>query len=133
MERAILRPEGTILKHPARSPIPPLALDRGTGRPLHRQLAAALRRAIASGALADRLPSTRALARDLGLSRNTVVAAYEALTLEGVLTARTGSGTWRAAPAAGVLKRADLLRGSHYPFRARQIQDPDGNPIHIHR
>lgn len=62
-----------------------------------------------------------------------MIAAYEALTQEGVLAARMGSGTWRAAEPVGLLKRTDLLRGSHYPSGARRLQDPDGNVVHIHR
>ena len=121
------------MKHAGRSPMPLITLDRVSREPMNLQLAAALRRAIASGVLPDRLPSTRALARHLGISRNTAIAAYEALILEGVLEARTGSGTWRAAEPVGLLKRADLLRDSHYPFGARRLQDPDGNVLHIHR
>ena len=64
--------------------------------PLHRQLYEALRRAMLEGKLkpADRLPSSRELARDLSLSRNTVVTALEQLTVEGFLAARVGSGTY---------------------------------------
>jgi GntR family transcriptional regulator/MocR family aminotransferase len=55
----------------------------------------ALRDAIRSGRLAPhtRLPSTRALAADLGISRGTVSAAFDQLVAEGYLTARQGSGT----------------------------------------
>src|SRR5262245_34602115 len=53
--------------------------------PLHRRVYAALKSAIAAGRLAPgaRLPSTRALAADLGVSRNTVTLAYEQLVAEG--------------------------------------------------
>ena len=70
-----------------------LRLD-GDG-PLHRQAYRALRAAILTGRLAPgaKLPATRVLARELGLSRNTVLAAYEQLVAEGYATARTGSGT----------------------------------------
>ncbi|GAB4398353.1 MAG: PLP-dependent aminotransferase family protein [Rhodoferax sp.] len=63
--------------------------------PLQRQLAEALRRAILRGDVApgERLPSSRALMRDLGLSRNTVMAALAQLSTEGFLQARVGSGT----------------------------------------
>ena len=56
-----------------------LQLD-GRG-PLHAQLTRALKSALAGGRLGQgsRLPPTRALARDLGLSRNTVLTAYEQL------------------------------------------------------
>ena len=70
-----------------------LRLD-GDG-PLHRQAYRALRAAILARRLAPgaKLPATRVLARELGLSRNTVLAAYEQLVAEGYATARTGSGT----------------------------------------
>jgi len=69
-------------------------LDRGSPVALSRQLAAALREAIAEGRLAAgaRLPSTRALAADLGLARSTVVGVFEQLTAEGFIAARPGSG-----------------------------------------
>ena len=64
--------------------------------PLHRQLYEALRRAILDGKLAagERVPSSRELTQDLGLSRNTVVAALNQLSVEGYLVSRTGSGTF---------------------------------------
>ena len=70
-------------------------LDRGARAPLHRQLADGLRDAIRSGRLAPatRLPSTRVLAADLGVSRRLVVDAYSQLTAEGFLHSRHGSGT----------------------------------------
>ena len=65
-------------------------------------LEAALREAVRSGRLAPgtRLPSSRSLAADLGVARNTVAGAYEQLVAEGWLVARHGSGT-RVAPGAG--------------------------------
>jgi GntR family transcriptional regulator/MocR family aminotransferase len=70
-----------------------LAPDPGSGR--RAGLERALRDAIRSGRLAPhtRLPSSRALAADLGLSRGTVSAAFDQLAAEGYLTARRGSGT----------------------------------------
>src|SRR5689334_13665613 len=55
----------------------------------------ALRDAIRAGRLGagTRLPSSRALAADLGVARNTVAEVYSQLVAEGWLTARTGSGT----------------------------------------
>jgi GntR family transcriptional regulator/MocR family aminotransferase len=74
------------------------ALDR-SGPPLHGQLATALREAIAAGRLASgtRLPASRDLARELGVSRGLVVGVYEQLLAEGRLVARRGSGTYVAA------------------------------------
>ena len=63
------------------------------------ELRAKLRDAIAEGVLepGTRLPSTRTLAKDLGVARGTVVEVYEQLTAEGWLEARQGSGTVVAA------------------------------------
>ncbi len=63
---------------------------------IRARLEAALRDAVRSGRLrpASRLPSSRDLAVDLGVSRNTVADAYGQLVAEGWLEARTGSGTW---------------------------------------
>lgn len=65
---------------------------------LHDQIYRALRDAILAGRVeaGTRLPTTRALASELGLSRNTVVAAFEALRAEGYVAARVGAGTWVA-------------------------------------
>ncbi|MET0995943.1 MAG: winged helix-turn-helix domain-containing protein, partial [Mycobacterium sp.] len=73
-------------------------LDRGRRAPLHSQLADGLRDAIRTGRLAPhaRLPSSRVLAADLGVSRRLVVDAYSQLVAEGFLLSRQGSGT-RAA------------------------------------
>ncbi|WP_077800370.1 PLP-dependent aminotransferase family protein [Streptomyces sp. JHA26] len=65
------------------------------GPGLRRGLTDALREAVRTGRLAagTRLPSSRALAADLGIARNTVADAYADLVAEGWLTARQGSGT----------------------------------------
>lgn len=72
--------------------------EPGSGEPLHRQLYHGLRRAILSGRLpaGAKLPSSRALADELGLSRNTVMSALEQLASEGYVEGRTGSGTYVA-------------------------------------
>jgi GntR family transcriptional regulator / MocR family aminotransferase len=66
-----------------------------TGSGLRTGLENALREAVRSGRLAPgtRLPSSRALAADIGVARNTVADAYTELTVEGWLTAQQGSGT----------------------------------------
>jgi GntR family transcriptional regulator / MocR family aminotransferase len=66
---------------------------------LHRQLYRALRSAILDGRLtpADRLPSTRSFAKELGLSRNTVLQAIDQLVAEGYATGKVGSGTYVAS------------------------------------
>jgi len=63
---------------------------------LNKRLNDAIRLAILEGAIAPgcRLPSSRDLAQQLSLSRNTVIAAYEQLLAEGYIETRTGSGTY---------------------------------------
>ncbi len=77
-------------------------LDRAARRPLRAQLEDGLREAVRSGRLPAhaRLPATRALAADLGLSRRLVVDAYAQLLAEGYLLARRGAGTFVADAAA---------------------------------
>lgn len=67
--------------------------------PLNHRLFRSLRRAILDGRLApgSRLPSTRALAVDLGLSRNVVLMAFDQLLDEGYVEGRVGSGTFVSA------------------------------------
>ncbi|WP_405869881.1 PLP-dependent aminotransferase family protein [Streptomyces sp. NBC_00005] len=79
------------------------------GPHLRRGLTDALREAVRTGRLAPgiRLPSSRTLAADLGIARNTVADAYADLVAEGWLTARQGSGTRVAmgAPSRGSVGR----------------------------
>jgi GntR family transcriptional regulator/MocR family aminotransferase len=80
-----------------------LGVDKAAGF-VGRALEAALREAIRSGRLhaGARLPGSRSLAADLGISRGTVVQAYAQLTAEGWLVGATGSGTRVAdLPAEG--------------------------------
>ncbi|MFK8906962.1 PLP-dependent aminotransferase family protein [Streptomyces sp. YS-3] len=77
-----------------------------------RMLQSAFREAVRSGRLAagTRLPSSRELAADLGVSRGLVTEAYEQLTAEGYLRSDRGSGTWvgAAARAADAPRARDL-------------------------
>ena len=72
---------------------------RGSGEPVYRQIYDSVRTAILDGSLAagTQLPSTRALANDLGISRMTVVNAFDQLLAEGYLVGKAGSGTFVAA------------------------------------
>jgi GntR family transcriptional regulator/MocR family aminotransferase len=75
-----------------------IALDERAGAPLFHQLYAQLRQAILSGRLrrGEKLPASRTLAQELGISRNTVLGAFEQLLSEGYLVMRGGSGTYVA-------------------------------------
>ena len=74
---------------------PEIILDQYAQAPLYRQLYERLRTQILAGQLETgaRLPSTRILASQLGVSRNTTALAYEQLLLEGYLESRVGDGT----------------------------------------
>lgn len=85
----------------------------GPRQPLNRRLYHAIRRAIDSAALAprSRLPASRDLARELGVSRNTVNHAYGQLQVEGYVCSQVGSGTY----VADILPEAMLLSGGRMP------------------
>lgn len=70
-------------------------LDRGSGIPLYRQVYQQIREAVLTARLRPgaMLPPTRLLAQDLGVSRNTILLAYEQLIVEGYLVGRVGAGT----------------------------------------
>ncbi|BCL28218.1 PLP-dependent aminotransferase family protein [Streptomyces aurantiacus] len=93
-----------------------------TGSGLRRGLTDALREAVRGGRLAPgtRLPSSRSLAGDLGVARNTVADAYADLVAEGWLTARQGSGTRvarRTVPVpASAARRPRAPKGPAYDF-----------------
>lgn len=85
----------------------PLRVRRDSATPLPDQLAAALRDLVRAGVLVagDRVPSTRALAAHFGLSRGTVVTAYDQLLAEGWLEAQGGRGT-RVNPRVRAIRPA---------------------------
>ena len=76
-------------------------LDRGSAQPVYRQLHRLLQEAILSRELAagSKVPSSRLLATELGLGRNTVTQVYEQLALEGYVSSATGRGTFVADSA----------------------------------
>jgi GntR family transcriptional regulator/MocR family aminotransferase len=80
-----------------------VAVERSNGTPLRAQIEQDLRHGVRSGRLhaGTALPSTRALAQRLGVSRGVVVEAYAQLVAEGYLSARQGAPTRVAAVAAG--------------------------------
>ncbi|MFI8434987.1 PLP-dependent aminotransferase family protein [Streptomyces sp. NPDC079020] len=94
---------------------------RGGG--LRGGLMEALREAVRTGRLTPgtRLPSSRTLAADLGIARNTVADAYAELVAEGWLTARQGSGT-RVAPRS-VPRRADQTVPPSPAVRSGPVHD----------
>jgi GntR family transcriptional regulator / MocR family aminotransferase len=101
------------------TPTLPVTLDRETAVPLAVQLAERLREAAGDGRLriGDRLPSTRALATQLGVSRTVTAAAYEQLHAEGWIAGRHGSGTYVTTAPPG------SLGGDPRPARRRPATD----------
>lgn len=89
--------------------------DRQDALPVTRRITEALKAQIAGGTYGagDRLPSTRALAAELGVSRTTVTAAYEQLLAEGYLETRQGA----RAQVAGTLQRAAQAAATAEPPR----------------
>lgn len=101
--------EATLSRHQFDLPV---VVDRHTGLPLSVQLGRQLREAMNDGRVraGERLPSSRALASALGVSRTVVTAAYEQLYAEGWLEGRHGSGTYVADIAPGTAATAATAR-----------------------
>lgn len=96
-----------------------LHLNEADQRPLHEQVAAALRRAIAEGecATGERLPTARDLAVALGVNANTVLRALRTLRDEGLLEFRRGRGV---RVATGAARRSALIEQARALLREAQ-------------
>ena len=92
---------------------------------LYEQIARALKRAILEGQIlaGSRLPSTRAMARALNVSRRPIIQAYDLLCTEQIAVARAGSGTRAAEISAPSLRRLSPVRTptSGYVARMRKL------------
>ncbi|NJL04008.1 MAG: PLP-dependent aminotransferase family protein [Chloroflexaceae bacterium] len=110
---------------PRAIPLSGLTLNPEDDTPLHRQLCDRLREAILSGTLraGTRLPGTRTLATELGISRNTVVNAFEQLLAEGYVTGKIGSGTYVAC------KLPDTLLQVGNVTDPPKLNDPHGRNL----
>src|SRR4051812_32870565 len=122
MERAILEKSAfwrLPMKRRTADVLTQFEVDRSSPTPLHLQLYRRLRSAIRKGRLpaGSRLPSSRVLAERIGVSRNTVLNAYESLLADGLATARIGDGTRVAI---------DVPRP-----RRNRFADPDGTVIYL--
>ena len=117
--------------------VPEVTLCRGGAQTLPGQVEEQIAKAIADRRLptGSRLPSSRVLARLLGVSRNTVMAAYEALEDRGLVQPQAGSGVRvqsaarPAGPSLGNVRRA--LREAHYPVELQPFVDPDGTGLYF--
>lgn len=92
--------------------------------PLYAQLYRALRSQILAGKLSSgaRVPATRVLATELGLSRNVIMLAYEHLLAEGYLVTRTGAGTFVAADLPQKFTTSERTTGMTQTVRKPPIQ-----------
>src|ERR1700730_3221842 len=110
-----------------------IQLDRQSAEPLHQQLYRQIRDELRSGNFSDssaRLPSSRALAADLGIARLTVNLAFSKLHAEGYLQSKTGSGTFVAEPLPEIFlsaRRSEAHPGTQRPVhvsdRVRRLPD----------
>ena len=103
-----------------------IQLDRTATEPLHEQLYRQIRDELKTGKFSDgssRLPSSRALATDLGISRSTVRLAFSKLHAEGYLRSKPGSGTFIANLLPETFLTADQPRT--YPSIHRPIRVSD--------
>src|SRR5687767_4274973 len=103
-------------------------------KPLYLQIRDQLKHQMASGTLApgQKLPSSRQLASDLGVSRITVTNAYAELEADGLVASRTGSGTyvapeWERSAKSGTGEPASLPLMPAWQ-RALSEPGPDGVP-----
>ena len=99
-----------------------VALDPGREQPLFLQLASTIADGIRRGRLkpGDPLPGTRELAESLAVNRNTIVAAYNELLAEGLVSTRVGGGTFVEPLAATLSAPAGARhRCRHLPSRRR--------------
>lgn len=98
-----------------------LDVRRTPGRPIYRQIFAGIRERILRGELGvgTRLPSTRTLARELGVSRHTVMQAFEQLQAEGLISSQVGDGAYVLDGAA------------EHGFAAAPDETPRGQPRQV--
>ena len=98
-----------------------IRLDRAAAEPLHQQLYRQIRDELIQANVTNnssRLPSSRELAADLGVSRLTVNLALSKLHSEGYLQSRVGSGTFVAQPLPETFLNAPTeISGAHVWFR----------------
>ena len=115
------------MKQQAGALLPNLEGPFEAGSPLHLQIYRRIRGAVLGGMLppGSRLPSTRTLAADLGVSRNTAEEAFSQLEAEGYLVRRVGDGSYVALPDSP----ARPVRRGPVPSKAARLLSTRGQTI----
>ncbi|MHC4086260.1 MAG: GntR family transcriptional regulator [Planctomycetota bacterium] len=87
-----------------------IQISSGSGEPIYAQVAEQISEAIAKSELAsgDKLPAVRKLASELVINPNTVARAYTRLEQAGLVTTKTGSGTYVSDPKLRTSDAADI-------------------------
>ena len=109
-----------------------IPIDRESPVPLYRQIKAFLEEQIVSGALAPetRLPASRELSGELGVSRVTVTNAYADLEADGLIWTRVGGGTFVASASNAVWARAEARSAPcDWPVWQQALMGRSGLPI----
>ncbi|MEM7407105.1 MAG: PLP-dependent aminotransferase family protein [Pseudomonadota bacterium] len=135
----------SVIQQASQGALAGLELTHQGAQPLHQQLYLALRGRILAGQLVagTRLPSSRLLAAELGVSRNTVITALDQLLAEGLVSARVGAGTvvsasfrsdWPTTSAKPPLRRVSATelsaRGRRLAARHRSLpESTSGRPF----
>ena len=113
--------------------VPGLKIDTAAATPVYRQIAEGIRAAVESGRLrpGTQLPPTRDLAKQLGVNRNTVIAAYDLLVEEGSAAGHTGRGTFLVGPKPPA---APLGGDPWFGAFARAVEGPGvGSLLNVYR
>jgi GntR family transcriptional regulator / MocR family aminotransferase len=111
-----------------------IRLDRASTEPLHQQLYRQIRDELQSGSFSDgasRLPSSRALAADLGISRLTVNLAFSKLHAEGYLRSKAKSGTFVVYPLPDSFLSADKFPTGRIRRGGAEVHLATGSPFRI--
>lgn len=113
-----------------------IRIDSSSGIPITRQIIDQIRAQCASGDLraGDRLPSVRALAREVAVNQNTILRVYERLEGEGLIERRHGDGTYvgELSSAAQLKIQHELLKGE-VDRMVRHARTIGVSPDEVHR
>lgn len=118
-------------KEIAEVPLVSISLDRSSSVPLYKQLYDVCRGLILSGRFGSglKLPGTRTLAKELGVSRNTVLLAFEQLMVEGYVVAKIGGGTYVSRDIPNNLVRAG--RRAELSVKGLSSTDSEEKSTHV--